>query len=89
MLLTKQQPQAAGEGFGVTKEQERLDRIRDVETYTVLLCIMHSHVFGPNFQEKIFHFNILIQVFIYLYIETKLIMVFQGIILYMDIIVAF
>ena len=50
---------------------------------------MHSHVFGPNFQEKIFHFNILIQVFIYLYIETKLIIVIRDIILHMDIVTAF
>ena len=59
------------------------------QRYRILLCIMHSHVFGPNFQEKIFHFNILIQVFIYLYIETKLIIVIRDIILHMDIVTAF
>ena len=59
------------------------------QRYRILLCIMHSHVFGPNIQEKIFHFNILIQVFIYLYIETKLIIVIRDIILHMDIVTAF
>ena len=31
---------------------------------------MRTHVFGPNFDEKIFRFNFLIQVFIYLYSDT-------------------
>ena len=35
------------------------------------------------------HFNFLIQGFIYLHLETKLIIVFQGIILHIDIIIAF
>ena len=39
--------------------------------------------------EKIFHFNVLIQLLIYLYLETKPIIIFQGIILHMDIIIAF
>ena len=30
---------------------------------------MHSHVFGPNFQEKIFRFNFFISI-IYLFIDT-------------------
>ena len=30
---------------------------------------VHLH-FDPNFQEKIFHFNFLIQLFIYLYLDT-------------------
>ena len=50
---------------------------------------MHTHIFGPIFQEKIFHFDFLIQLFIYLYLETKWIIVFQGISLYTDIIIAF
>ena len=50
---------------------------------------MCTHVFGPNFQEKNLLFNFLIQLFIYLYLETKLIIVFQGIILHMDIVIAF
>ena len=47
---------------------------------------MYTHVLGSNFQEKIFHFNFLIQLFIYLYLETKLIIIFQDIILHMDIV---
>ena len=50
---------------------------------------MCTHVFGPNFEEKIFRFNFLTQVFIYLYLETKLIVIFQDIILHMDIVIAF
>ena len=49
---------------------------------------MHSHVSGPDFQENIFHFNFLVQFFIHLYLETKLIIVLQGIILHMDIVIA-
>ena len=45
--------------------------------------MFNTHFFGPNFREK----NILFQFFIYL--ETKLIIVFQGIILHMDIVIAF
>ena len=49
---------------------------------------MHTHVFGPNFQgEKLFHFNFLIQFLIYL--ETKLIIMFQVIIFHTYIIIAF
>ena len=45
---------------------------------------VHLH-FGPSFQgEK--SFNFLIQLFIYLYLETKLIIIFWGIILHTDII---
>ena len=31
--------------------------------YKVLMCMMHAHILGPNFQEKL-----LIQLFIYLYL---------------------
>ena len=51
---------------------------------------MCTHIFGPNFQgKKISRFNFLIQLFIYLYLETKTIIVLQGIILYIDIVIAF
>ena len=44
---------------------------------------MGTHIFSPNFQEKKnFHFSFLIQLFIYLYLETKLIIIFQSIILH-------
>ena len=46
---------------------------------------MSTHIFGPNFQEKIFHLNFVIQFFIYLYFETKPIIIFQGVILHTDI----
>ena len=49
---------------------------------------MRTHSFGPNFQEKIFCVNFLIQ-FFNLYLETKLIIVFQGSILHMNIFIAF
>ena len=43
--------------------------------YNALPYILCSHVFGPNFQEKnLFYF--LIHFLIYLYSETKLIIVF-------------
>ena len=53
---------------------------------------MCSHVlyapmfFAQTFRKKIFHFNSLIQLFIYLYLKTKPIIIFQGIILHTDII---
>ena len=51
---------------------------------------MRTHVFGPNFQEKkIFHVNFSIQFLVYLYLERKPIIIFQGIILHMDIVIAF
>ena len=59
--------------------------------YNALLCIMRSLVFGPNFEEKIFHLNFLIQLFIYshlYFIETKSINVFQGI-LHTAVVIAF
>ena len=43
---------------------------------------------AQTFRKKIFHFNFLIQLFIYLYLERKLIIIFQGIILYVDISIA-
>ena len=57
--------------------------------YHILPCIMCTHIFGPNFQEKIFCFNFKIQCFIYLQLETKPIIIFQGISLHMDIIIVF
>ena len=45
--------------------------------------------FWPKLSGKIFHFNFLIQSLIYLYLGTKPIIVFQGIILHMDIVTAF
>ena len=59
-----------------------------VAVCSVLSCILCTHVFGPNFQEKK-SFNFLIQLYSYLYLETKPIIVFGGIILHMDIIIAF
>ena len=51
---------------------------------------MHTHVFGPNFQEKKpFCFNFSIQFFIYFCLETKPMIIFQGIILHTDIVTAF
>ena len=44
---------------------------------------------AQTLRKKIFRFNFLIQLFIYLHLETKSIIVFQGIILHMDIIIAF
>ena len=46
-------------------------------------------VLAQTYRKKNFHFNLLIQLFIYLHLETKSIIVFQGIILHMDIIIAF
>ena len=58
--------------------------------YNVLLCTMRTHVFGPNFQEnKVVCFNFFNSIFIYLYLEIKPIIIFQGIILHMDIVIAF
>ena len=54
--------------------------------YNVLPC---THVLGPNFQEKIFCFNFLIPLLIYLYLETKPVIIFQGIILHTDIVIVF
>ena len=46
-------------------------------------------IFWPKLSgKKIFHFNFVIQLFICLYFETKPI-IFQAIILHMDIIIAF
>ena len=39
---------------------------------------MRAHVFGPDFQEKVFRFNFLIQLFIYLYLDTCLLF-YKGI----------
>ena len=58
--------------------------------YNALPWTICTHVFGPNFQEKkSFFFYFLIQLFIYVYLETKPMIIFQGIILHMDIITAF
>ena len=49
---------------------------------------MPTHVFGPNFQEKMFSFNFLIQsLFIYTKKQNQL--SFQGIVLHTDFIIAF
>ena len=44
---------------------------------------------AQTFQKKSFILIFLIQFFIHLYLETKLIIVFQGIILHTDIVIAF
>ena len=54
--------------------------------YNAVLCIMLTRIFGPNFQGKISFISIFNSIIYYLYLETKPIIVFQGIILYMDII---
>ena len=57
--------------------------------YHILPCINAQPRFWPKLAgKKIFPFNILIQYFIYLYLGTKPI-IFQNIILHMDIIIAF
>ena len=56
---------------------------------------MCSHVYcvpvvlAQIFRKKVFCFTFLIQLFIYLYLETKMIIVFQGSILHADIVTAF
>ena len=50
------------------------------------MCI---HVFAPNFQGKKSFILIFNSIFINLYLETKLMILFQSIILHMDIIIAF
>ena len=37
---------------------------------TVFCRVCYTHIFGPNFQEKKFRFNFLIQCFIHLYLDT-------------------
>ena len=54
----------------------------------ILPCIMCTHVFGPNFQEKNLSFSFLIQLFIYLYLDSVF-CITKGIILHTDIIIAF
>ena len=49
----------------------------------------HSRVWPKLSGKKIFCFRFLIQLFTYLYLETKLIIIFQGIILHLDIVTAF
>ena len=56
--------------------------------YHILPCIMCVHIFVPNFQEKIFHLNTFNSIFIYLCLETEPIIIFQDIILHMDIVIA-
>ena len=64
-------------------------------TYCVLPHMTHSHVeYIPTFsaqafRKKIFCLHFKVQLFIYLYLETKPIIIFQDIILHMDIIIAF
>ena len=57
-------------------------------TYHILPSVMCTHAFVPNFQEKK-SFILVFNSIIYLYLETKLIIIFQGIILHMDIIIYF
>ena len=64
--------------------------------YHILLCIMHTHIFGADFQGGNLSFKFLnsviylfIYLFIYLYLETKPMIIFQGIILCTDVAVAF
>ena len=62
--------------------------------YLILSCVTCSPLYrAPMFLAQlsgiIFHSNFLIQFFIYLYLETKPIIVFRGIILHMDIVIAF
>ena len=54
--------------------------------YNMLPCIMCTPLMAQTFKKKIFHFNILLQFFIYLHLETKPVIIFQGIILHMDIV---
>ena len=57
--------------------------------YNALSCKMCTRIFGTIFQEKkILHLNFF-NSFIYLYLETKLIIVLQDIILHIDITIAF
>ena len=49
----------------------------------------HPHSWPKLSGKKIFFFYFLIQLFIYVYLETKPMIIFQGIILHMDIITAF
>ena len=53
--------------------------------YNVFPCIVCTHVFGPNFQEKKI-FILIFKLIDYIY---KLIIIFQGIILHIDIVIAF
>ena len=73
-----------------TRAKEQNMRALYFALCSTLLYIICNHVFGPTFRKKTFHFNSLIQLFIYLYLETKPIIVFRGIIiLHVDIIIAF
>ena len=56
-----------------------------------VLSVYNAHpCFWPKLSggKKIFHFNFLIQLFIYLHLETKPIIVSQSIILHTDIVIA-
>ena len=51
---------------------------------------MRTHILDPNFQgKKVFRFNFLVQFLIYLYLETKQIIITPGIILHTGIVIAF
>ena len=65
----------------------KMDAKRSISTHTfinVFCCVQCTpmcnvyHVFGPNFQEKNFSFNFLIQFLIYLYLGTYL-LYYKGI----------
>ena len=54
----------------------------------ILPCITHTYVSGPNFKEENLSFQCFNSI-IYLHLETKLILISQGIILHTDIVTAF
>ena len=59
------------------------------DMYNALPYIMNTHVFVPNFQEKNLSFSFsFFNPITYLYLETKLLIIFQDI-LHMYIIIAF
>ena len=58
--------------------------------YIPYFAVYNAHpCFWPKLSgKKIFHFNFLIQYVIYLYLETKPVIIFQGMILHMDVYIA-
>lgn len=44
----------------------------------ILPCTLRAHVLDQTLRRKIFHFNFSIQLCIYWYLETKPMIVFQG-----------
>ena len=87
--LSKPQPEATTKLLSVSKLLPFLEIVHTMVCRVYALpCMMHTHVFGPNFQEKK-SVSFLIQFIMCLYLETKLMIIFQGIILHTDIIIAF